>query len=511
MLRENTATFHADLRADVVIVGGGLAGIACATGLSNSGQAVVLLEETSSLGGRARSWIDRKSGDVIDIGPHLLLSEYANLRALLDQLGTSGRLVWQSEKSYGAHAADSRPHALTPPLRLLPGPANAGWSLRDKASNRAIVWLAMQLREEDVMRLDDMSAAELLQQYGVAPRLIEWFWAAMSAALLNVPLEQCSAGALMRLYAQLLGHRHYSLGFADCGLGDLYVPAALRSIMDAGGRVHLRARVVALAYHAGKVAGVVLDDGTRISALHCVLAVPPQSLARLLPARCRAQRPFCDIRAFEPRPHVSTYLWLDRKVSADRYWARAACGTRLNHEFHDLSNIRSDWAGRASVIGSNSNDSHAVENMTDEEIVNATLAELVEAVPAAARARVLHAVVNRIPMAIPCPAPGTEQRRPETTTAIPGLLLAGDWTRTQLPACMESAVRSGWLAAEEVWSAIGQPRRLAVPPRPPEGVAGLVHRMVNRARRANVGARQPAPALATLRLNEAACPDQTAR
>jgi 15-cis-phytoene desaturase len=488
VIREQSSTVHADQYADVVIVGGGLAGIACAIGLRGSGLKVVLLEETGSLGGRARSWVDRKSGDVIDIGPHLLLSEHTNLLALLEQLGTAGHIVWERER---------RAH---------------GTSLRDKLSNRAVLWLAMQIREEDVLRLDDMSAAELLHRYHVAPRLIEWFWASVSMSMLNVPLEQCSAGALMRVYAQFVSHRRHRVGFADCGLGDLYVPAALRSIMDAGGRVHLRTRVVALILQNGKAAGVLLEDGTRINAPHCVMAMPPHSLVRLLPARCRAQRPFCDTRAFEASPQVSMYLWLDRKLAPDRYWARAACGTQLNNEFYDLSNIRTGWGGRASVIASNIIHSHRADNLSDEELIAVTLNELADVVPGATRVRVLHSVVNRIPMAVPCPAPGTEQKRPDAATSIPGLMLAGDWTRTQLPACMESAVRSGWLAAEGILGAVGQPRQLARPVPPPEGIAGLVHRLLPRSRRElRVPVHRPVALGAQLRLNEAAGPDQTTR
>jgi squalene-associated FAD-dependent desaturase len=478
---------RSDLCADVVVVGGGLAGIACALGLSDSGLKVVLLEETGSLGGRARSWTDLKSGDVIDLGPHVLLSEQLNMRAMLKQLGTHERVAWypskfitltQCSRHSGLHS-----HPLTPPLHLLPSFAALSW--REKMSNGPLLWLAMQLDEDDVGRLDDLSAAELLRRYGVAPRFVDWFWASLSMSLLNVPLEQCSAGALMRVCAQMMGHRRYSFGLADCALGELYIPSAMRTIMASGSRVHLRARVVALIYRDGKVSGVLLEDGTRVCATHCVLAVPPQALARLLPARCNAQRPFSETRSFEPSPHVSTYIWLDRKLSAEKLWTRAWLASNLNHDFYDLSNIRAGWRERPSLIASNIVYSHRAESMSDEEIVAATMRELAQVAPAAANAQVLHAVVNRIPMAIPCPMPGTEQRRPSTQTAIGGLLLAGDWTRTQMPACMESAVRSGWLAAERVWSAIGLPRQLALMTQPPEGIAGLVHRVARHARQRN--------------------------
>lgn len=52
-----------------------------------------------------------------------------------------------------------------------------------------------------------------------------------------------------------------------------------------------------------------------------------------------------------------------------------------------------------------------------------------------------------------------DQWRPAQKTAIEGLFLAGDWTRTGWPATMEGAVRSGYLAAEETLTSLGAPRR----------------------------------------------------
>jgi 15-cis-phytoene desaturase len=302
-------------------------------------------------------------------------------------------------------------------------------------------------------------------------------------SLMNVPLSQCSAGALLRVYAQLIGHRDYRFGFSDCGLADLFVPAAVRAIRSSGGEMHLHAKVVALMQRDGRAAGVILDDGTRISASRCVMALPPAALAQVLPAKYRARAPFSAVSSFKPSPYISVYLWLDRKLGRDKFWARAWSESTLNYDFYDLANIRAGWAERPSVVASNIIFSHRAEDMSDEEIVAATHRELCAAQPVATSARILHSSVHRIPMAIPCPMPGTEQQRPPVRTPVPGLLLAGDWTRTELPSCMESAVRSGWLAAEEIWSSIGRPCRLALPSRPPEGLAGVVQRWAQRRRR----------------------------
>ena len=46
-----------------------------------------------------------------------------------------------------------------------------------------------------------------------------------------------------------------------------------------------------------------------------------------------------------------------------------------------------------------------------------------------------------------------ERRRPGARTRLKNLVLAGDWTATGLPATIESAIRSGRIAAQQLQSA----------------------------------------------------------
>jgi 15-cis-phytoene desaturase len=211
--------------------------------------------------------------------------------------------------------------------------------------------------------------------------------------------------------------------------------------------------------------GITLRDGAQLRADHVVAAVPPQDLKSL--GR--------DAPSIEPSPYISSYLWFDRKLTRERFWALLGAQKNLNSDFYDLSNIRRGWAGRPSLIASNIIYSHRAAPMSDAQVVAATQREIAEYIPQAAAARVVRAVVNRIAMAIPCPLPQSEGERPDS--AVSGSLsVAGDWTRTGLPCSMESAVRSGWLAAEEVLRAAGRPRSLALAPRPRDGLAGLIQR-----------------------------------
>jgi uncharacterized protein with NAD-binding domain and iron-sulfur cluster len=112
----------------------------------------------------------------------------------------------------------------------------------------------------------------------------------------------------------------------------------------------------------------------------------------------------------------------------------------------------------------------------DGRIVAQTLDEIAEFAPSARQARVLHTRVHRVPMAIPQPRPGIEVMRPPVTTAIPGLWIAGDWTDTQLPCSMESAARSGALAADAVLDKDGRESKLAIAAPETRGLIGLLRR-----------------------------------
>ena len=60
---------------DVAIVGGGIAGLTCAFALRDSGLRVTVLEAASQPFGRAASWVDDVTGDPVDVGPHIFLTE----------------------------------------------------------------------------------------------------------------------------------------------------------------------------------------------------------------------------------------------------------------------------------------------------------------------------------------------------------------------------------------------------------------------------------------------------
>jgi zeta-carotene desaturase len=89
------------------------------------------------------------------------------------------------------------------------------------------------------------------------------------------------------------------------------------------------------------------------------------------------------------------------------------------------------------------------------EIVDLAMKEIREFFPAAGDANLLKSTVIKEVHATYSPRPGIDEFRPQQMTAWPRVFLAGDWIATGWPATMEGAVRSGYLAAEKLASALG--------------------------------------------------------
>jgi len=469
---------------DVAIAGGGIAGLGCGALLADEGLRVLVLEQDGWLGGRAASWRDEATGDMADIGPHVITTEHRNFMALLERLGTAGQVLWQRQPLITLCDAGQALHmpasSLPPPLHGLPLVPNAlrRISLLDGLSHWRLAWRAARLDEAATLALDAEDAAGYLRRMGVRERAIDWFWRSAMLALLNVPLERCSAASVMRIFRLAMGRSGYCFGLPQVGLSQLFAPGCVERIERAGGAVRTGVRVHAVHSAGNAFSGFALHDGTAVTAQGGVLALPPQAVASLaggsgLPALAS----LADVaRRFEPSPYSSTYLWFDRPVTTERFWGRVWNPQDLNTDFYDLSNIRPGLKGGPAVIACNAIYTRQEMAWSDADIVEKTRREIVDFAPGAAQARVVHARVHRVPMAIPCPLPGSESLRPTNATGLSGLWLAGDWTATRVPCSMESAARSGALAAEAVLAQAGRARQLAIPAPETTGMVALLRR-----------------------------------
>jgi uncharacterized protein with NAD-binding domain and iron-sulfur cluster len=95
-------------------------------------------------------------------------------------------------------------------------------------------------------------------------------------------------------------------------------------------------------------------------------------------------------------------------------------------------------------------------DMSTGEIVGLFGREVRSVFPLARTARLRRALVVKQRDATFAAQPGVSRLRPSQRTPVGNLFLAGDWTDTGWPATMESAVRSGLLAARGVMGVAGR-------------------------------------------------------
>ena len=112
--------------------------------------------------------------------------------------------------------------------------------------------------------------------------------------------------------------------------------------------------------------------------------------------------------------------------------------------------------------------------MSQPQVIDAVVAELADVWPAARDARLVHSRLVTEQRAVFSVLPGAAAWRPAQQSFIANLQFAGDWTRTGWPSTMEGAVRSGYLAAENVLTRLGRPEKLLAPDLPTAPLSKLL-------------------------------------
>jgi zeta-carotene desaturase len=202
---------------------------------------------------------------------------------------------------------------------------------------------------------------------------------------------------------------------------------------------------------------------------YAVFAVPFDSLAKLLPDSPNSRDLQGKLSHFENAPITGVHFWFDRQITDLPH--AVLLERTIQWMFHKSQLLDKNSPG--SYVELVISSSKSLINRSRQEIIDLALSELREFFPAARDANLVKATVVKEVNATFSPVPGIDQYRPSQSTKWPRIFLAGDWTATGWPATMESAVRSGYLAAEAITTASGAPKKFLCPDLPGKGLARL--------------------------------------
>ncbi len=285
--------------AEVVVVGAGLAGLACARELVARGHEVVVLEASDGVGGRVRT--DVVDGFRLDRGFQVHLTSYPEARRVLDHGALDlaafdpGALVRVGGRTHRVGDPFRRPADLLPTLRAPIG------SLADKLRILALRQRVRRGHAADLLRGPDGTTRDALRRAGFSPRIIERFFQPFLSGVLLDPALATSS----RIFD--IFWRSFSEGSAvlpAAGMGA--IPEQLAAALPPG-TVRLHREVLGL--EAGSVS---LAGGETVRARAVVVATEGPTAAHLLGLSDPGSRPVsCVWFAADDAPWPEPLILLD--------------------------------------------------------------------------------------------------------------------------------------------------------------------------------------------------------
>jgi zeta-carotene desaturase len=457
----------------ITVVGAGVAGLAAACALADSGYKVRVLESRPYVGGRASSYEHPGTGEVIDNCQHILLGCCTNLIDFYGRLGVEGDIYWSGDVTFlepgGRRSTLSSSH--------LPAPLHTVWSFLSAkcftVGDKLTIARGIRGFLRETPADSEAHFGQWLVRHRQTTRVIQRFWQPVLASALNEDPEYISVRYAAKVFREafLFSSEGGRMGIPRLPLSDLY-GRAVEYVEARGGEICLRAAAESFERIGDQWS--VRSGGDTFVSDKIVLAVPFEALAKLLaelPSNAESEVLGRDIAQFRHSPITSVHLWFDREITELTH--AALLDTTIQWLYNKSRIYGRPSNKQGSVIELVISASKSLVTMQRQQIIDLAMKDLALFFPAVNEATLLKAAVTKEVRATYSIRPLLDRVRPEARSPWPDVYLAGDWVATGWPSTMESGVRSGYLAAEAVASDEGQPRRFLVPDLPPTGLMRL--------------------------------------
>jgi squalene-associated FAD-dependent desaturase len=471
-----------------IVVGGGVAGMSAACALAETGLRVHLIERRSYLGGRASSYLHPGVNEVIDNCQHVLFGCCTNLISFYRRIGVLDRIHWTRTMTM---IEPGGRESLLGPSPWLPAPLHGlPHLLRARAFTRADKF-ALARAFSAVLRLgpkvsaprisETESLGAWLRRNGQTQGAIDRFWRLVIASALNADIDVIALSYGAKVIRELFMNSAQagSMGMSTVPLSELY-GGAEKFLGEHNGSVVFNSSVDSVEWDEETSQWTLVTRTGPLLADYLVLALPFEAAAKLLPRMPPADGVESLAAKIERHEHgsiCSVHVWFDREITALEH---AVLLDRQIHWMYNKSRLQPGRNKKGSYLELVVSASQSFAALSREEAIDLSLRELAEFFPAVASAKLEKAALVKEVRATFTVPPGIDEFRPASASPWPNCVLAGDWIATGWPSTMESAARSGHLAAQAITTALSAPQKFLAQDLKPRGLMRFLKAASNR-------------------------------
>ena len=424
------------MQKKVIVIGGGIAGLTAAAYLAKNKFKVTLLEASPKLGGRAYSFLDKDTDTIIDNGQHILMGCYHDTLNFLSLIGATKNFQFQNRLEVnfvkeGFQVLSLKSIPLIYPLNLIIGLMKFGALTFSDRFNLLKVFLRLPFYSSN--KFSNMNVTDWLRSENQSQAVQDTFWKILAVGALNTSIEKASAKIFIDILKQIFlkGNRSATIILPKFGLSESYCHKAEKFILDNGGEIILSEPVEKLGISGEKIIEVHSTKNVYSDFSFVVTAIPTFALKRILVESGDFKIPEMKYSSI-----LNIHIWLtENKFSAG---------------FFGLINSPLHWVfNKGSHLNIVISDADELVNKSEDELLSMVKNELQKFFLLEPDLISNYKIIKE-KRATFIPSNDIMDKRLTQKTNFKNLILAGDWVDTGLPSTIESAVKSGRVAADIV-------------------------------------------------------------
>lgn len=421
-----------------LIIGGGLAGLTAASILSSKNLSVTVLESSPKFGGRTYSFKDTDTDSVIDNGQHIMMGCYRDTLLFLKLIGAESNFDYQKNlflKFIDRNRNQFQLNAAKTfyPLNLLIAILN--YNVLNFSDKFFFITFLLKLPLLSKNSIREITVKQWLENENQNPNVIKSFWEILCVGALNTNLEKASALVFYDVIIQIFfkGNFATTIIFPKYGLSESIINPALLFIEKNGGTIVPSESVNEIVVKKQKVVSIKSDKKIYDNFDYVISAIPLYALDKIVPIKN------LDIDLeLEYSTILNIHIWLNEN--------------KLHEKFYGLLDSPLHWIFvKENHINIVISDADSLVDKSKEEIIKLVIHELVQYTNIKEESILQYKIIKE-KRATFVPGVSKIDKRPNSKTSIKNLFLAGDWINTGLPSTIESAVKSGRIAAELILS-----------------------------------------------------------